>query len=351
VIGSDGDLLKRADRRLSLGAGAVATLTRTRRRRPDGRTLVVRPGGMGDLILAQMASERLGVERDSIVWLIERRSLAWALHQGLTTIVYDDGLAATVRNVASRYDRVISTEQHFGLATAVAKLATRRRGTLAAFSTNRCANLADVQVFYDWDHAHEVGEFAALLGAGLGILVDDQAMTAPQPRRRPSSEEVVVALGGTHAVSRSLSPADWVSWIRPIVGDAPLRLTAGPLEQELARGVLRELNGRGSLFTGSFSDVVELIASAEHLLAVDGGPVHIASYYGVRSDVLFTAGRADKWAPLAAGSRVHRRTDLSCQPCTVFGQVPPCPFAYCCKKDIPSSLVALPASEPRGPSS
>jgi hypothetical protein len=67
-------------------------------------------------------------------------------------------------------------------------------------------------------------------------------------------------------------------------------------------------------------------------LTVDGGFLHIASYYGVPVTGVFTSGRESKWAALAPGSRMVRRDDLECRPCTWFGQVAACKNQYACKK-------------------
>jgi ADP-heptose:LPS heptosyltransferase len=65
---------------------------------------------------------------------------------------------------------------------------------------------------------------------------------------------------------------------------------------------------------------------------MDGGPVHIASYYGTPARTIFTSGREGKWAPLAEGSEIVRTRDLWCQPCTLFGQTPPTRNALACHR-------------------
>ena len=76
----------------------------------------------------------------------------------------------------------------------------------------------------------------------------------------------------------------------------------------------------------------DLIRASEEVLTVDGGFLHIASYYGVPVTGLFTSGRDRKWAALSPGSRVVRRDDLPCRPCTWFGQVPHCTHNFVCKE-------------------
>jgi hypothetical protein len=346
VIGSVGDLLKRVDAVVAPVAGPVATAVRPRRHATTDRLLVVRPGGMGDLILAQLAAEQLGLDTQAVRWLIESRSAAWARHLGLDHMAYDTSPLSVVADIAGRYQRVVNTEQRFGLSMAAALWARARPGRLTAFATNRVARQADALVSYDWNRAHELDEFGRLLATATGRSWPGRR---PVTRRKDSDGTWVVSLGGTHSASRALSVDDWRRFLRSVAGDRPLVLTAGPLEDDLASALVAALDGQADRFRGSFDDVIERIATAERLVAVDGGTVHIASYYGVPTDALFTAGRSSKWSPLAPGSIVHRRDDLHCQPCTIFGQVPPCPYNFRCRADIPSSLGAFPVSLELGP--
>jgi hypothetical protein len=53
------------------------------------KALVVRPGGMGDLIGADIALEELGRDARDFLWLIEERSRPWAEYRGLPFLCYD----------------------------------------------------------------------------------------------------------------------------------------------------------------------------------------------------------------------------------------------------------------------
>ena len=77
--------LKKMDGALWPGAVAAAKAGAFlwRARRQDPRLLIVRPGGMGDLILLCVAAENLGWDPRCFFWVIERRSSAWARHLGL----------------------------------------------------------------------------------------------------------------------------------------------------------------------------------------------------------------------------------------------------------------------------
>jgi ADP-heptose:LPS heptosyltransferase len=341
MIGKGGDLLKRVDSWLTPVAALAAMGLHIRRTSHGSRTLVVRPGGMGDLILAHLAAERLGIDDRGFTWLIERRSIPWAEHAGMDFLAYDESPASVLRCIASSFDVVINTEQRFGLSMAAARWATARGGLVTAFATNRASRYADMTIPYDWDRTHELIEFSRLIGHSLG---KPPAVATLVDRRLPADGTILVALGGGHSASRALSSQDWVAFIRHTVRDRLVEVTAGPREHDLAEQIIKELDGQGTLFLGSFGEVIHRIATAERLVAVDGGAVHIASFYGVPTDALFTAGRASKWAPLGRGSTVYRRNDLRCQPCTVFGQVPPCPYGFLCRHGLPHSLEAFPVT-------
>lgn len=338
MIGELSHLLKKVDSRatrLAIRAARVGG----RRLPTREETLVVRPGGMGDLILAHLAAELLGIQMEQLHWVIERRSAAWARHVGLQYVAYDEHPVRVLQDLRGAYPSVINTEQRFGLSMAMARWAAARTGTLTAFSTNRGAQEADRVVSYDWDQAHEVDEFGRVLAATLGLPWERPQLLE---RRTPSDGTIVVSLGGTHSPSRSLTPSEWVGLIRHLVGREPVTVTAGPLEEALADEVMQLMGSQARRIRGTFDEVADHMAGAERLVAIDGGPVHVASYYGVPTDAVFTAGRSTKWGPLARGSVIHRRNDLACQPCSIFGQVPSSSFGYACRQGFPDSLQRFP---------
>jgi ADP-heptose:LPS heptosyltransferase len=108
-------------------------------------------------------------------------------------------------------------------------------------------------------------------------------------------------------------------------------VASAPADRPFAATLAARFPARAEHFQGDFSALCERLAAAEALFTMDGGMVHVASYYGVPTTAVFTSGRARKWAPLAAGSATVRRADLDCQPCTLFGQTPPCPRGHACK--------------------
>lgn len=289
--------------------------------------LIVRPGGMGDLIMCMVALEEMGRDPCAFRWLLERRSMGWAAVTGLDAVAYDAAPRA-IAGLAGRHALVINTEQRFGLAHGVARAACAPGGRVVAFATNRAAPAADVRVPYDPLDTHESVAFSRLFAEALG----GAPLDAPPPRgrRRPAGGRPVVAISGTEAASRAFPAEAWSAWAAGFHPGSPLAVVCAPADEPLGRAVAASRDA--DVVCGSLAGACAAIAAAPEVLTVDGGPVHIASYFGVPTRVVFTAGRDAKWAPLAPGSRVFARRDLPCRPCTMWGQVPPCPVGLACKR-------------------
>lgn len=314
------------------------------------RTAILRPGGMGDLVCLVMAVEHLGMDARSFFWVIEKRSAGWARYLGLEHICYDEaGIFGPLR-WASSFDQVINTEQLFGLSQSFALSMRRRGGKLFCFSTNRCSQYADVRVEYDWKDAHEVTEFARLLSAALSCNLPSGSQNPSRARNRPSGGRKMVCLAGFQSESRRISVERWAGLIEQWAGSSTdLLLAHAPEDRRVADKLCELLGNRIQRFSGSFESLCDEVASAESLFTMDGGMVHIASYFGIPTTVLFTSGRDHKWAPLALESAIVRTQGLSCQPCTQFGQTPPCSNHFKCHElDVQRDSISLPCQTPSG---
>jgi hypothetical protein len=318
--------------------------------RPATHTLILRPGGMGDLILLTLAIEEMGLDPRSFDWLIEKRSELWAKRLGLRYLAYDRDPLRTHFTIAGAYARVINTEQRFGLSQATALLARRRGGQVSCFSTNLASARADLRVEYDPFEAHESVEFSRLIAAALTEKLPRVQPLSTRPlrsRRQGAEEGRWVAVGGLQSVTRALSVEHWARITRAWAQGEPVRVVAGPTDEEFARALIQVLpkelrsDARSSpvLIGHDFDEVCQNIARASEILTIDGGLLHVASYYGVPTTVIFTSSREKKWAPLASGSRTLMTSGLSCQPCALFAQVPPCPNRYACREvEFPRDL-------------
>jgi glycosyl transferase family 9 (putative heptosyltransferase) len=302
-----------------------------RYRRQDPRALILRPGGMGDLIVLCIAVEQLGFDPRDFFWVIEKRSSVWARHLGLDYACYDDGLVKQNWKLAGRFATIVNSEQFFGLSQATAAIACGRRSTLVCFASNRAAAWAGRRVVYDPDRSHEAREFQRLLVAAMDVVpnIPDEP---ERSRRFVAVEKPVVGLGGLQSESRAFSEEEWARFIESWAGASSFWIASSETDRPLARRLAARFSDRAELFEGSFDALCDRIARSEEVFTVDGGFLHIASYYGVPVTGVFTSGRDGKWAALAPGSRMVRRSDLACQPCTWFGQVPACTHQFACKE-------------------
>lgn len=321
-------LLKTLDRFLYAGACTAAALAPKPARAPAGRPLILRPGGLGDVVCADIALQNLGLDARDFNWLIEERSRPWALYRGLPHLCHEQHLAAA-RKTYGRYGLVINAEQHYGLAQAAALLARARGGCLVAFETNRGALWTDRSVPYDWAERHETQEFARLFAAALD-LPDVTGPPRLRARSRAGDGPPLVMIAGRQSRSRRLELETWAGLVGKWHRRRPFLIAASPADDPFAAELAGRFRGLATRFAGGFEALCGQIARAEELFTVDGGGVHLASFFGVPTLAVFTSGRDRKWAPLAQGSRIVRRNDLPCQPCTKFGQVPACAHRYAC---------------------
>jgi heptosyltransferase-2 len=321
-------MLKELDRVLGPAARILGSCLPKVQRKLHPLKLVLRPGGMGDLICADIALQELGLKAQDFLWLIEKRSRPWAAYRGLPFLCYDEQPQRVLVQIWRRHSTVINTEQLFGLAQGCALLAKAPNGRLACFETIRGARRADIVVPYDWKDAHETLEFARLFAAALDL---------PEPARPPSRSRLQAASGppillvaGCQSRSRALGLERWTRLARSWSRGRRFFIAASPADAALAEQLVHRFDGTAVRFVGDFPQLCRAIAESEEILTVDGGALHMASFFGVPTFAVFTSGRYRKWAPLAQGSRIIRRHDLPCQPCTKFGQVPPCPIQYQC---------------------
>lgn len=296
----------------------------------DAPPLIIRPGGMGDFICCHIALEEIGVDFRAMEWLVEKRSKPWAELHGFRCHYYNDDIPGLLGRLHGRHAPVINTEQLYGLSQAVALWCARSRDCVHAWETNRGLFPPMHAVPYDWRNEHEAEAMMRLLGS----VLRPGTMPAPKPlkrsRRVPSTGTAVIWMAGRDAASRRFDREEWIRLGRWWRGGRETVIVASPSDEEFASGVASALNIE--LRQGSFADKCRMLSEAEEVLTVDGGAVHMASYYGVPTTAVFTSGRESKWLPLAEGSRILRRKDLACQPCARFGQVPPCPWNYECKR-------------------
>ena len=174
--------------------------------------------------------------------------------------------------------------------------------------------------------------FQRLLAAALELPRAVPSEAIPRRRMAPATGKPVVGLSGLQSESRALSDDQWERLVRSCLDARPFWIASSEIDRGVARRLARRFTGQAAIFEGTFPALCDLIRAAERVITVDGGFLHIASYYGVPATGLFTSGRDRKWAPLAPGSRSIMRTGLACRPCVWFGQAPACEHNFVCKE-------------------
>ena len=260
---------------------------------------------MGDLILAQVALEELGADPRSVDWLIERRSLPWALHVGLPHRCYDHRLLRTLSATAGTRRSVIDSEQRFGLSQALGLVAVgrgrhadriRHESWLPVRKARRCVRLER--------HARN-GRVPHALRRSAGHLGTPRrrgrepppcaGSAAPRRRQRASESDKV-------AFRRAMGDLvdSWAAGRRFEIAAAPMRTGPSPMSCSGASGVAR------SAFAGDFDALLRQDRRRR-------GTLHRrrrASPHRVllrRSDDRRIHQRAvRKWAPLAPGKPSDR---------------------------------------------
>ena len=321
-------IIRALDQLLWPSALILARLLAKIPRRRDNTSLIIRPGGMGDLISFHIALEQLGLDPKRFLWIIEKRSLPWVRHMNLPYKLIEPKLLLSV----GRYRHIINSEQHYGVSQIIAVALAGRGRNLTALSTVRGANVATSVCPYSPIHTHEIDSFRKLLMVAEKMRGHEQELI--RVRSHPEDGSLVVALGGGHAESRSLELGQWIEIIGKWAGSQRFFVIAGPVETQVAEDLAKCFEGQGEFIPGDFSENCKRISTATRVLTMDGGLTHVANYFGVPTDTLFTSGQELLWGPTAEGSRAFFDRELACRPCTMFGHTPTCQVGFLCKDNL-----------------
>ena len=297
-----------------------------------GKPLVLRPGGQGNLVCADIALQEMGLDSRDFNWLIDRSAKPWAVYRGMAHLCHDERPLAATDKIWDRYSLVINSEQFYGLTEAYALLSRAEGSRLVSFETSRGASWSDVTVPYDWADRHETLEFGRLFASALEL----PDVTGPRGLRKrsvPANAAPLVLVTGLSTRSRRLPLGDWAALVTKWHRNRPFVIAAtGGEDNDFVGQLVNLFPGLATHFKGTFEQMCDQISKSEEILAMEGSGVQIASFFGVPTLAIFTSGRDRKWHPLGEGSRVLRRQDLPCQPCNKFGRVPHCPNHYACHK-------------------
>lgn len=295
--------------------------------RSSDEILLIRPGGLGDLVLLLFALREFDVDPKSLTFLIETRSEPWAKLQGLKYICYDRDFMKIL--FLKKFVNIYCTEQYFGLSAHVARFLLAKNGSLFGFSTNKVATRFTEIAHYEED-VHEKDNFISLLE--LGLDRNEEKFIAGFLPTSPNSNYQVVVLGGFDSESRALGIKDWVYLVEKYKdAELDIKIVSAPKDLDFAKKLAENIVVTD--ISNTFEQAIHFLANSRSIITVDSGFVHVSSFYGIPAKVLFTSGNSNKWRPLAPGSIILTNL-FSCQPCALFGQVPKCVYDFRCKTNL-----------------
>lgn len=320
------------------------------------RILVIRPGGMGDMLQLVPTLRRLAAATPAarVDLVCERRNRAVATLAGLNVdiLCYDAEPARTVaRLLNTRYDVAIDTEQfhHFSAVMAWISGAPVRIG----FNINPVRNPAYTHLVNYAADGPEARQFSSLLRP-LGIADGTPAAIqgALSGAARPEAPAAVRALPRYAAVHAGGSAAikQWgLDRFSALCSDLMARqgLTPVVVGDRRDREVWVGSQGRaaaaadGTVVTAgelSLPQTAAVIARSAVFVGGDSGLAHLAVALGVPSVVLFGPSDERKWG-VVDGRHAVASHSVPCRPCCVFGYHKPC-HAVACLRGITVEQVA-----------
>lgn len=307
----------------------------------DARLLVIRPGGLGDMLLLlpclRALQERFPEAQIDIV--CETRNVEVLELSGLAVnpLVYDRNPATfLLRLRRRRYQLAVDTEQFHNFSALFAWLsgAPVRVGFRIAPVRN---SLYTHLVNYRLD-GPEVDEFLRLLEP-LGIPVTDRLPRLPCAEEQPpAAGSPAASFVAVHACSSShhkLWPAErFVTLARHLWERHGLStvLMGSPGDARSNERLRARIEAAGvnvrCATTRRLREAAEVMRQAALFVGTDSGLAHLAAALGLPTVVLFGPSDHIKWGRNDERHAVVRHA-LPCSPCFIFGYHKPCRPVVC----------------------
>ena len=322
-------------------SGALITL------RQPKKILVVRPGGIGDMVLLLPCLKALSVQYPTarIDVVCERRNFEVLKLAGINCsfLPYDGNPATFLYKLSiEKYDIAVDSEQFHNFSAVFTFLS--RAGIRIGFNINPRRNpLYTHLVNYDLDGAEPV-QFAKLL-APLGINVTSSHKGMLNAASLELSNDIAKELHylGNFAAINPCGSTSYKAWqnekyielITRLNRDHGLSvvLLGGDDEAALCNSIVdtaRISSGKVTSFAGrlSLKDSAAVMAKSQLFIGVDSGLAHLATALDVPSVTLFSSTNPDKWA-FRDTRHVIVHNPLPCSPCAIFGYNKPCNTITC----------------------
>lgn len=318
--------------------------------KPLTRMLVIRPGGIGDMVLLLPALEFLRKKFPGIVidMICERRNREVLSLAGWpdTILQYDAPVQMLAHLRRNRYDAVLDSEQFHYFSALMSVLA--RSPARIGFKISPGRNLLYTHLInYDLE-GHEADQFMALLRPlEIGVPpARPPALSAP-PAAPPRIAEwcdtpgvllVAIHPGGTTAYKR-WAPDRFLELLRRLSDDSRLVFTilGDRRDCRLADSIAlraglgqRILSLAGQL---TLTQTASVLARASVCIGGDSGIAHIAGALKTPTITLFGPSDSRKWGNRSTG-HILLQGQPACAPCCIFGYHKLC-HSIACMAAIP----------------
>ncbi|MES3037870.1 MAG: hypothetical protein V4736_08185 [Bdellovibrionota bacterium] len=201
----------------------------------DRKIAVVRPGGLGDLVLLTMAIRDGGFNLAEFRFFIQKRAAPWAEYLKLDYIIVDDDLRDLTFH-RGRYVQVINTEQLFGLATSFSVYIAHTDCRVSGFNTNRGQKYLTVVCPFDENGTHEKKSFSNLLQSHFSLRNELGAPFGIQSGRE-ILDYSCLSISGLESPSRNLSVDAWIKLITANYLGGEIRILSAPSERQKAEEI------------------------------------------------------------------------------------------------------------------
>lgn len=298
---------------------------------PVRRVLVIRPGGLGDmvLLLPMLRALREHFPAAAVDVVCESRNAAVLRLAGLADRIwcYDAAPLAVFFGLhRARYDVALDSEQFHHISALMALLS--RAPVRIGFKINPGRNpLYTHLITYELDgwEAVQFMRLLAPLGIEGGLPVVEGSLRVEalrQDGRQHDTRRIVVHAGATTRYKR-WDRMRWVELVGALAtqgNSSSIVLVGGPSDRAAAAWIAARAgmpveNTAGRL---SLRDTAAMLAAATLYVGGDSGLAHLAVALGTPTVILFGPSDSRKWG--ARGPRhavVH--CNLACAPCAIFG--------------------------------
>ncbi|OVE80222.1 hypothetical protein BVY02_00935, partial [bacterium J17] len=230
---------------------------------------IIRPGGLGDLVVLTEACLLAGIHPDAFTWIVEPRNAIWLDYLGISYICYNKPLSLWKTLQGKQcFDVTIVSEQIHGLAILYANRVTSKNGKVVGFDRNPRADCLDVKVDYSPESTHEINSFQKLFESGIQQFPENynaNNLTLPEFEKIEGSF-TVVGIGGLQVPEKKLGIEGWskILYHAESFGQ-PVVILGHKRDREFAESLVKHCGRPVENLVGiiSFAKVIDYLRSTE----------------------------------------------------------------------------------------